>query len=260
MPAAEETISLSDPIKKTAPPPAEGFHLHYFPNIPVDEPDAEDGCRTHNSEFERSHFEDLDPQPVRPVDPPAPDTSEAPPVDKGPSVEDIKESAFQKGFLEGKKVGFESGSKRADAVSQTLQQTLEQLRRMRSEIHQEIEKEVTQLALSIAKKIVCHEIKTSRETVACVAREALARVDNPSTIKIKLNPEDLRFIQETQSQFNRFLDSFDDVHLVAEDSIQSGGCLIETDRGDIDARIEKQFEAVQEAFQAQFGQPQTEPR
>jgi flagellar biosynthesis/type III secretory pathway protein FliH len=59
---------------------------------------------------------------------------------------------------------------------------------------------------------------------------------------------------------NHFLENIDDVHLEAEDSIQSGGCLIETDRGDIDARIEKQFEAIEEAFQTQFEQPQQEPQ
>ena len=266
MPAAEEMISLSDPIKKTSPPPADGFHLHYFPNIPVDEPAVDCSRQTPNSEFKRARFEDLDPEPAGLADPFSAETGRAPAVDEGsavdegPSVDEIKESAFQKGFLEGKRVGFESGSKRADAIIETLQQTLEQLHRMRSDIHQEIEKEVTHLALSIAKKIVCHEINTSRETVACVAREALARVDNPGNIKIKLNPEDLRFIQETRSQFNRLLDNFDDVQLEAEDSIQSGGCLIETDRGDIDARIEKQFEAIEEAFQAQIEQPQQEPK
>jgi flagellar biosynthesis/type III secretory pathway protein FliH len=252
-------ISLRDPIKKTAPPLADGFQLHYFPNIPIDEPVADHGRRTHNSEFKRSHFEDLDPEPACPAAPSPSEVIAAPVVDPGPSVDEIKESAFQKGFLEGKRVGFESGSKRADAIIETLQQTLEQLHSMRCDIHQEIEKEVTHLALSIAKKIVCHEIKTTRETVACVVREALARVDNSGKIKIKLNPQDLRFIQETQSQFNRFLDDFDDVQLEAEDSIQSGGCFIETDRGDIDARIEKQFEAIEEAFQAQFEQPQQEP-
>jgi flagellar biosynthesis/type III secretory pathway protein FliH len=251
-------ISLSDPNKKTSPPPVDGFHLHYFPNIPVDEPGVDYGGQSPDSEFKRSLFENLDPEPACAAAPSTSEISAAPSVDQGPSVDEIKESAFQKGFLEGKKVGFESGSKRADATIETLQQTLEQLHRMRSDIHQEIEKEVTHLALSIAKKIVCHEIKTTRQTVACVAREALARVDNPGKIKIKLNPEDLRFIQETQSQFNRFLENFDDVHLEAEDSIQSGGCLIETDWGDIDARIEKQFEAIEEAFQAQVEQPQQE--
>ena len=258
MPAAEEMISLSDPIKKTSPPLADGFHLHYFPNIPVDEPAVGSGRPASNSEFKRSLFEDLDPEPACSADPSASETSEAPAADEGPSADEIKESAFQKGFLEGKRVGFESGTKRADAVIEALQQTLEQLHRIRSDIHQEIEKEVTHLALCIAKKIVCHETKTTRETVACVAREALSSVDNPGKIKIKLNPQDLRFIQETQSQFNRFLDHFDDVQLEAEQSIKSGGCLIETDRGDIDARIDKQFEAIEEAFQAQFEQPQQE--
>jgi flagellar assembly protein FliH len=251
-------ISLSDPNRKTSPTLTDGFHLHYFPNIPVDEPSVDYGSRSPDCEFKRSLFEDLDPEQACTPDPSTSEISEAPAGDKVRSVDEIKESAFQRGFLEGKRVGFESGSKRADVVIETLQQTLEQLHRMRSDIHQEIEKEVTHLALSIAKKIVCHEIKTSRETVACVAREALARVDNPGQIRIKLNPEDLRFIQETRSQLNHFLENFDDVHLEAEDSIQSGGCLIETDRGDIDARIEKQFEAIEEAFQTQFEQPQQE--
>ncbi|MCK5205137.1 MAG: hypothetical protein KAR15_14740 [Desulfobacterales bacterium] len=44
----------------------------------------------------------------------------------------------------------------------------------------------------------------------------------------------------------------------AEDSIQSGGCLIETDMGDIDARIEKQFQAIEESFQIEFDDPKQE--
>ena len=34
-----------------------------------------------------------------------------------------------------------------------------------------------------------------------------------------------------------------------DDSIPDGGCIIETESGDIDARIEKQFQAVEEAFE-----------
>ena len=173
-----------------------------------------------------------------------------------PPVDGIKEAAFQKGFLEGKKVGFESGSQKAGPIIDSLNRILGQLENIRQEIYQDMEKEVAQLALSIARKIVCHEIKTTRETVACVAREALGRIDNPGKIKIKLNPDDLRFIEDTQSPLTHFLQNFDHVRLEAEVSIQRGGCLIETDRGDIDARIEKQFEAIEEAFQAQFEQPQ----
>ena len=252
---------MPDEVKKGSQSLLEGFRLHYFPNIPVDEPLNRCANRTHNRDFERSLFKNMDLDPACPDKDAAPQISESQAEDKedkAPSVDDIKEAAFQKGFLEGKKVGFESGANKADAVIGSLSQALAQLKNIRQEIYQEIEKEVTQLALSIARKIVCHEVKTTRETVTCVARKALSRVDNPGKIKIKLNPADLQFIKDTQNQLSHFLDNVDKIRFEAEESIQSGGCLIETDRGDIDARIEKQFQAIEESFRTQFEQPQQE--
>jgi flagellar assembly protein FliH len=252
---------LPDEVKKESRVLQDNFRLHYFPNIPVDEPLNPCVSRTGNSDFQRSLFKNIDMDPSCPDEDLAPEARETSAEDKednATSVDKIKEAAFQKGFLEGKKVGFESGSKKADSVTDSLNQTLGQLENIRQEIYQEIEKEVTQLALSIARKIVCHEVKTNQETVTCVAREALSRVNNPAKIKIKLNPDDLQFIQNTQSQLSHFLHNVDHIRFEAEASIQSGGCLIETDRGDIDARIEKQFQAIEESFQAQFEQSQQE--
>ena len=95
-------------------------------------------------------------------------------------------------------------------------------------------------------------------SVTCVARKALSQVDNPGKIKIKLNPGDLQFIKDTQDQLSHFLDNVDKIRFEAEESILSGGCLIETDRGDIDARIDKQFQAIEESFQTQFEMPPQE--
>jgi flagellar assembly protein FliH len=252
---------LPDEVKKGSQSLQEGIRLHYFPNIPVDEPLNPCVSRTHNSDFQRSLFDSMDLDPVGPGDDAIPQISESraeEKEDKGPSVDDIRETAFQKGFLEGKKVGFESGAKRADSVIDSLHQALGQLENIRQEIFQEIEKEVTQLALSIARKIVCHEVKTTQETVTCVARKALSQVDNPGKIKIKLNPGDLQFIKDTQDELSHFIDNVDKIRFEAEESIQSGGCLIETDRGDIDARIEKQFQAIEESFQTRVEPPQQE--
>ena len=264
MPAAGEIQSLPDEVKKASRLLQNDFRLHYFPNIPLDEPPNPCFSRTGNSDFQRSLFKNMDMDPVCPDNDLAIEAPETPAEDKedkddkAPSADEIKEAAFQKGFLEGKRVGFESGSKKADSVIDSLNKTLGQLEDIRQKIYRETEKEVAQLALSIARKIVCHEVKITRETVACVAREALSRVDNPAKIKIKLNPDDLQFINDTPSQLSHFLHDVDNIRFEAEASIQKGGCLVETDRGDIDARIEKQFEAIEELFQAEFEQPQQE--
>ena len=65
-----------------------------------------------------------------------------------------------------------------------------------------------------------------------------------------MNPADLRFINETKYQLSNLIDGVNSVTLEAEENIQSGGCVIETDLGEIDARIEKQLQAVEESFQA----------
>ena len=118
-----------------------------------------------------------------------------------------------------------------------------------------------ELALAIARKVVCREIEVDKEVVVCVAREALAKVEGPGRIIIKLNPSDLRYFNETNYQISEMIGNIDNVTLESDDSIQSGGCVIDTDLGEIDARIEHQLQAVEESFRSAleksiaYGQP-----
>ena len=123
-----------------------------------------------------------------------------------------------------------------------------QLNGIRKETYLQIEKEVAELALAIAQKVICREVATDKETVVCVAKEALAKVDDPGNITIKMNPADLQFINETKYQLANLVTDVNSITFEGEESIQSGGCIIETELGEIDARIEKQLEAVKESF------------
>ena len=78
-------------------------------------------------------------------------------------------------------------------------------------------------------------ITIDKEIVVCVAREALAKVEDPGRIKIKMSPSDLQFIKETRSQLSSMIENIDHVTFEAAENIQSGGCIIETDLGEIDA-------------------------
>ena len=102
--------------------------------------------------------------------------------------------------------------------------------------------------MAIAKQVICQEVAFDRDIVVCVAREALAKVEDPGRIKIKMSPCDLKFIKETRSQLSNLVKNIDNVTLEAAENIQSGGCIIETDLGEIDARIEKQLQVVEESF------------
>jgi flagellar biosynthesis/type III secretory pathway protein FliH len=240
--------SLSNFDKKSVEITAKKIQLHYFPDIPVKTTPPHPGSAGENNSFKRIHFESRDPS--RSDIPESIDDSD--PGNPSLSSADIEKKAYQKGFLEGEKAAFDSHAVGVASAVQSMNRAIAEIRRLSQEIYQSIEREVVELALSIARKVVCQEIKINRDVVLCVAREALSQVDVPGKIKVRLNPADLEFITSIQGQNSNFLQEMDRVTFEAEESISNGGCVIETQLGEIDARIEKQLQVVEEKFRTEF--------
>ena len=254
MPDGGEKKSLPNSTKKTANLPEKKIKLHYFPDIPVDESAANSACSAAENNFKRIHFEPIGPScsHAREI------ISEHETVGNPAAIAQIEEQAYQKGFQQGYDAGIESQRAQVASAGEGLEQATAQIQNLRTEIYDTIEHEVVQLALAIARKVVCREVKTNKDIVVCVAREALSRVEVPGQIKIKLNPADLQFIQETKDQIASLLEHVDNVSFEAEESISSGGCVIETNLGELDARIENQLQVVEEMFQTEMAKTDPE--
>jgi flagellar assembly protein FliH len=230
------------------------FRLHYFPDIPVDDPDNVRECVPLEDKFQRVRYDHGDPN-CRGF-PSDHDNNQTQLNKNSASAGRCDAQSYQEGFNEGLEKGLSegetAGSERAaqklEPVLDSLQQVLQQLKNLRQDTYQRLEKEVVDLALAIARKVICREIEVDKEVVVGVAREALAKIEDPGKITIKLNPSDLKFINETKYQLSEMIGNIDNVKLESEGSIQRGGCLVETDLGEIDARIEHQLQAVEESF------------
>jgi flagellar assembly protein FliH len=233
-----------------------GFRLHYFPDIPFDDPDNIRTCVPLKDNFQRIRYEahskgcadfsrDNDNHDTRPGKGAASDGRfDVDAYQKG------FEDGLEKGSADGEKAGFEHASGKLAPLLDSLRNALLQLKNIRAETYHHIEKEVVELALAIARKVVCREIQMDPEVVVCVARQALARIDDPGKIKIKMSPADLQFLNESRYRLSELIGNIDNVSLEAEENIHSGGCIIETNLGEIDARIENQIQAVEETFRS----------
>jgi len=146
----------------------------------------------------------------------------------------------------------ESGENKFKPVLNNFRQAFLELEKMRKEIYLHAEKKTVNLALAIAKKVVCHEIATNKEVVLNVVKEAVKKVVDHGRIIIKINPSDLQFIKNSDHGFLNFVDNIKNITFEEEETISDGGCVIETDFGNIDARIERQFQVVEEAFKSEI--------
>ena len=251
----EEMISLSKPEQDVLKCRLAGFGLHCFPDIKVDESANVQRCSPTKENFQRVIYDNIESNRTDTAS--LSDDDGTCNIRKGSiSTAQLNEQAYQRGFTDGRKKGqidaektwHALGEKKIEPLLISLKEVLLQINNIRHETYRMIEKEVVELALAIARQVICQEITMDKEIVVCVAREALAKVESPGRIKIKMSPSDLQFINETRYQLSNLVENIDTVTLEATESIQSGGCIIETDFGEIDARIEKQLQAVEESF------------
>jgi flagellar assembly protein FliH len=178
----------------------------------------------------------------------------------GRGCEDIAQDAYCRGLADGERGGFEKGRQAAEeAGREQLGEALRGLRRAASELEdlrrsicEEVEEQTVQLALAVARKVAGRELSTDPQALAGIVREAFGRVEGGGRITIRLNPADLERLSGIQPAIlPRFTES-GLTAFVADEAISPGGCLVETEAGAIDARLEQQFRVVEEAFRAEI--------
>lgn len=126
------------------------------------------------------------------------------------------------------------------SLREDLADTIGRVAGLAAEISGKLETEVVELALEIAKKVVAREVSIDPEVVLSVTKNALSKLHTRTLASIHLHPDDLAYLKEHRNKLN-FHGSLE---FVEDGSVTPGGCLIHNDTGDIDGRIESQFDEI----------------
>lgn len=161
---------------------------------------------------------------------------------------EIEKEAYEKGFSEGERAGRETGEEMVGAVLKQYTQTLEELKALRRNLLIGSEREVVRLSLEVAKKVVKREVCVDEELILALVKVALSRLADQSVITVRVNPKDCQSILHFRESPGHRDSWHDGIKLVEDPLITRGGCLIETDSGVIDARVEEQFREIEKGF------------
>jgi flagellar assembly protein FliH len=185
---------------------------------------------------------------------------------KPATIEEVEQNAYCRGFADGEKKGIEQGvcagtqaaENRLDPLLASLRQVLSELQTLRRQTCAALEAELVALALGVARKIVGREVAGNPDQIAGVIRKALSCVEPATRITIRLNPSDLKRLNEARPQLLSGLPGAQQVCFEADAGLDPGGCFIETDAGDVDARLQHQLQVVEDAFRTEWSQDATQ--
>jgi len=93
-------------------------------------------------------------------------------------------------------------------------------------------------------RLLRREMKLDDDTTIRVFKELLPRVNDRTRIRVLVNPADRDMLVERGEEFVEIKRSAGSFELVADDYIEKGSCLIETNMGVYDATWKSQIEAV----------------
>ena len=152
-----------------------------------------------------------------------------------------RREAEEQGRITGQESGFNEGKAEVERLVERTHIVLQRAQDKRGEILEETEQEIINLVLLIARKIVKVISENQRNVIISNVVQALRKVKARGDIIIRVNLADLNLATENTKNFINLVEGAKSLQIMEDPSVDSGGCVIETDFGEIDARIASQL-------------------
>lgn len=152
----------------------------------------------------------------------------------------VEADATQRGFSAGEQSGRDAAEAAMREMVETMTQLLQSARAERSKVIESAEPELLKLATAIAERVVHAHLAVAPETVVELARNALQRLAGRETVVVRVNPRDIEILR---AQRDRLLEVHDTegLRIIADQRVDRGGVVVETEVGTIDAKISTQL-------------------
>lgn len=175
--------------------------------------------------------------------------------------EKLKKEAYEEGYKEGNEKGYDEGLLKGEKDGRKdhdiakgnyeealydLINKLKELDEYKKEILENTEPYLLNLLDVIVKKLLSKSIEIDKNIMIEVVKEALLPVTSGYDLAIKVNPENVQYLEENKSKLLSTFMSVKDCEIVADADVSQGGCLIEANFGVIDSRIESKMQSIKD--------------
>lgn len=117
----------------------------------------------------------------------------------------------------------------------------------------ELEQELVGLIATMAEKVIRRKVEAEDGVVLDVVRETIARASGASRLNVRVSAPEEALVRAATAELLAAAEGAEGLEISADPEIGRGGCIIETERGRFDARIETQIELLGEEIAQALG-------
>ena len=176
------------------------------------------------------------------------------------SAEEIRDRAYQEGWEVGRREATERlepeirdglTRKYANQVEQlitSLRHLISDLDGRREPLLKTTRDDLLNLALRIAQIIVKKEVALPGEVAGLNLEHAVACSARRTQLLALVSQQDIDMLQQVLPRMNELAGPNSVVKFIADPDIMPGGCLVRSDRGEVDATVETQFAEIEQTL------------
>jgi type III secretion protein L len=143
---------------------------------------------------------------------------------------------------EAREAGFQEGLEKFNAQMILFEERLRILRH-------EMQKAMLPLVLKSTKRIIGEELQLRPESVVNIVMESIKGVAQCKIVRLYVNRLDLDILEEHKRDLKEIFENLENFQIEERSDIERGSCIIETEKGILNATLENQYRALERAFE-----------
>jgi len=158
------------------------------------------------------------------------------------------EAAFKNGYREGFEQGEKEGRSSIVEAIETINKLAVEIESGFDSIWKNCRSDMVELTLMIVGKIVGVVADQYEGLAKDLVKICTVMVRDQAKLKILVNPLDAEILRDAEVELRSLAEGVKEIEFAERASIRQGGVVIETENGQIDARIDEQLAAVEAAL------------
>ena len=158
---------------------------------------------------------------------------------------EISKKSYKEGYDKGHEDGFNTGKDEVTRLVERTHKILESVMARREEILSETEQQIVELVILMARKVVKVLSESQKSVVMANILQALKKVKGRGSVTLRVNLADVKLTSEHVQDFIKQVENVQGITVLEDSTVEKGGCIVETDFGAIDARIQSQLSELE---------------
>lgn len=167
-------------------------------------------------------------------------------------LKEIQESAYKEAYDLGRADGHSDAfSKVAGEIKdhmENLGSLLNAIGNLKIEMHAQNEAHLIKLVFQIASRLAKRELRNDDTAVLEIIRDAVSLSQDEENVRVRVAPEQFEFLEQLKKQTGREFEVMKKITIEPSPDVTPGGCIVETNYGEVDARIEQRVSQLWTAF------------